>query len=252
MFNKQLFSLFFTICILTSTALNSNLPNFFEQTIFGNTVADEEDQELFDETKHYYQAPENHQLYYTQWPWTHFSSFTLHSGTWINRSVWERLDFNEKIYTMYHEIAHKILGHPLKQYARTLGTFIISAYFFHKMSIWNNKPRDKLIEQIIINKWGPQALKEPFVSKLLDTVITAITSLAITLIASSSFSEYCEQEADEKAAIALCEQDRKDIVENQIDYLEAIEQEKGNIKSFGFPSISSQIKYLKKILKNYS
>lgn len=252
MVQKKFFALFLIILTFKSFFVDARICTFFERTFFGNTVANEEYQELCNETKKYFGINENHKLYYAQWPWTYFSSFTLHSGTWINKDVWETLNFNEQVYTMYHEIAHKALAHPLKQYVRTFVTFIISAYFFHKMSVWNKKPRDKLMEQIIINKCGPQALQEPFINKLLNTVITAITSLTVTFIATSSFSEYCEQEADEKAAVALCEQHRKDIIEEQITYLKEIEQEKGNIKNLGFPSLTTQIKYLKKIIERYS
>ncbi|RTL07125.1 hypothetical protein EKK58_03025 [Candidatus Dependentiae bacterium] len=253
MLQKQFVSLFLIMFMYKPILIEARIFNFFERTIFGKNIANNEGyQELCNEIKEYFDISQDHKLYYARWPWTYFSSFTLHTGTWINKSVWDELDINEQIYTMYHEIAHKALAHPLKQYTRILSTLLLFGFIFYTMNAWNKKPLDNLIRKIIVNKWGPQAIKTPVILQIINCIFVPITILAITFIAASSFAKYCEQEADEKAAIALCEQDRNDIVENQINYLETIEQEQGNISSIFFPSIHSQIQYLKKIVKRYS
>ncbi|HTM05951.1 MAG TPA: hypothetical protein VL201_01810, partial [Patescibacteria group bacterium] len=160
MIQRKYFSFFVGGILLLSTpfSISSGIYNLFEKLIFGSSLMPLEDQELCNEVKDFLDVGEDHQLYYSRWPWNYFSSFTQMTGTWIDKETWDNLDLEEKIFIVHHEISHKALKHPLKHYVLALGNFIVIAYCFDKLIKWGRKPSDPVIENLIIQKWGKQVI----------------------------------------------------------------------------------------------
>lgn len=239
MIQKKYIFTYFVILFFANSEINAGIINFIEKIVFGTLEADDQKQDLCNEIKNSLNITSEHEVYYAQWPWHYFSSFTLHSGTWIDRAVWETLDINEQIFTMYHELSHKALNHITKQLLTSVATLVSTVYF--------------------MNNYGSQYLTEKIAtlcklhnkSYLIRYGITMLTSISIFVAVTSFYAHKCEQEADEKAAEILCEQGRTDIVGERIAQLENISEEYGNIKSIWFPSIDNQIHYLKEILHLY-
>jgi hypothetical protein len=214
--------------------------NFLEKFFFGSSVAmQSDDQELCNEAKDFFDVPKDHQLYYSKSPWNYFSSFTQLTGTWIDKEIWDNLNLQEKIFIIYHEMAHKSLKHPLKQYTIALVTLILSAYCSNRYTSVLLAKRAAVLFNTAPNIW-------------IKHIITAITSCIITTIISSFYSRQCEQEADEKAIEALCLQERSDIIEYEINYLKEILKDRGNISNLWFPSIKNQIQYFEDALNRHS
>jgi len=116
------------------------------------------------------------------YPWLQkFSSFTWF-GSWFNKEEWNKLNDNEKLFTVYHEVAHEKLNHPIKQIGVMLGTIATSG----------------LLGYVCPHK---------FLNFGLKTILGSLVVVA----AQSWYAQTCEQEADIHAAQKLCELGKKDM-----------------------------------------
>ncbi len=160
--------------------------------------------------------------YINNCPWLqNFLSFTWF-GSWFNKEKWNKLNDKEKSFTIYHEVVHEKLNHPIKQIGVMLGTIATSG---------------------LLGYACPKLLK----NKFLNVGLKAVLGSLIVAIAQSLYAQTCEQEADIHAAQKLCELGKKDIVQQYVDNLNPNNDDTTSILSV-FPSKKEQQSYLQLIL----
>lgn len=205
--------------------------------LFGNELVDKEIKKMVDKARIDFGITQDRPVYYINDPgcFDQFSSFTWF-GSWFNRNNWHAMNESEKIFSVYHEIGHEYLNHPLKQsifWAAISGAGMV----------------------LLIKVMRP----DPFVLATLHSKIGTccgllFTNVVLTLIIGFWYNRLCETMADIQAVRVLKRIGYGFVIEDYIQFLKDNQPEKifdpedpeREINSPFFNSIHQQIKYLEK------
>jgi len=161
------------------------------------------------------------------WLAKHFSSFTWF-GTWINKEAWEKMNDNEKTFCIYHEIAHEKKRHPIIQSGIFLFNVLVACYC------------------------TPKIISVVFKKGCLQGKFVGVGLIAVHVVEPILVSWRSEKAADITAAEMLCQNDKKNVVEEYVENLESLISERDDRSFFAklwFFSAKNRIAYLNNVLE---